>query len=177
MTVSDIIEHYDLAPHPEGGFYRRTYASPITTDYRGGYRPVCTAILFLLKAGQYSRLHRIPQDEMWHFYLGDPLRLAMIEPNGESREVLLGQNILAGQIVQFSVPAGSWFGAAPAKNSAYCLVGCTVAPGFRMDELELGEGNDLLALFPSARHVIEEFCPSHVKVNTSVTSTPPKSCI
>lgn len=161
MTESEIIGYYNLAPHPEGGFYRRTYASPVTTDYRGTYRPVCTAIVFLLKAGQYSRLHRIPQDEMWHFYLGDPLRLAMIAPDGEPREVLLGQDILAGQSVQFCVPAGSWFGATPAKSSGYCFVGCTVAPGFRMDELELGEGKDLLVRFPSARHVIEEFCPPH----------------
>lgn len=170
MTESDIIKHYDLSPHPEGGFYRRTYASPVATAFRGSNRPVCTAILFLLKAGQYSRLHRIPQDEMWHFYLGGPLRLATITPDGEAHEVILGQNILADQMVQYTVAAGSWFGATPAENSAYSLVGCTVAPGFCLDELELGDEKNLLAHFPSARHVIEEFCPPHVKMNTCVTS-------
>ena len=177
MTYKEIIKHYDLSPHPEGGFYRRTYASPVATAFRGSNRPVCTAILFLLTAGQYSRLHRIPQDEMWHFYLGGALRLAMITPEGDTQEIFLGQDILADQMVQYTVPAGSWFGATPAENSAYSLVGCTVAPGFCMDELELGDEKDLLAVFPSAHHVIKEFCPPHVRVNICVTSTPPNSCI
>ena len=161
LDANEIIAHYKLAPHPEGGFYRRTYASEVQTFFLGSKRPVCTAILFLLKAGQYSRLHRIPQDEMWHFYLGDPLRLAIISPAGETNEIILGNDIAAGQLIQYNVPATSWFGASPARNSAFSLVGCTVAPGFCMDELELGEAEALLPLFPSARHLIEEFCPPH----------------
>lgn len=90
MTAQDIIEHYKLSPHPEGGFYRRTYAAKINTDFRNLSRPVSTAILFLLREGQYSRLHRLPQDEMWHFYLGGPLRLVSIGERGEVSEVILG---------------------------------------------------------------------------------------
>ncbi len=161
MTDIEIIEHYGLTPHPEGGFYRRTYASSVRITYRDCERPVSTAILFLLKEGQYSRLHRIPQDEMWHFYLGGPLRLVLITPAGDAREILLGQDICAGQLMQYNVPGGSWFGATPARGSAYSLVGCTVSPGFRMEELQLGEAKDLHALFPSARHIIDEFCPPH----------------
>ncbi|MBQ9407281.1 MAG: cupin domain-containing protein [Desulfovibrio sp.] len=160
MTDSEIIAYYGLTPHPEGGFYRRTYASSVLTEYGGSKRPVCTAILFLLKAGQYSRLHCIPQDEMWHFYLGGPLRLVLITPDRASFEIVLGQNVSAGHRLQYSVPGGSWFGATPAQGSSYSLVGCTVAPGFCMDELKLGEAHDLLDMFPSASHIITEFCPT-----------------
>lgn len=166
LTEREIIEHYGLTPHPEGGFYRRTYASTLTFAYQGCERPVCTAILFLLKAGQYSRLHSIPQDEMWHFYHGGALRLAVITPDGKSREIIMGQNLRAGEVVQYSVPGGSWFGATPAQGSPYSFVGCTVAPGFRFEELQLGERHALMALFPSAGEIIEEFCPPHHKVSS-----------
>ncbi len=167
MTDIEIIEHYGLTPHPEGGFYRRSHASSVSMTYRGSERPVGTAILFLLKAGQYSRLHRIPQDEMWHFYLGGPLRLVLIRPDGDTQEVILGQDIGAGQEVQYCVPGGSWFGATPDQGSDYSLVGCTVSPGFRMDELQLGEAKDLHAQFPSATHIIDEFC-SLAKASTAM---------
>ncbi len=163
MTDREIIDHYGLAPHPEGGFYSCTYASPLYTDFRDCKRPVCTAILFLLKAGQYSRLHRIPQDEIWHFYRGGPLRLVEIRPNGEVHEVILGQDISDRQMVQYCVQGGSWFGATPAENSAFSFVGCTVSPGFLMDELQLAEAEDLLPLFPLASHIIQEFCPPHIR--------------
>ncbi|MBQ7606361.1 MAG: cupin domain-containing protein [Desulfovibrionaceae bacterium] len=161
MTDADIIKHYSLKQHPEGGMYLRTYASSDWIEYRGYKRPVSTAILFLLKEGQYSRLHRIPQDEMWHFYLGGPLRLVIIAHTGDVQDILLGQDILAGQRIQYTVPGGSWFGATPARKSAFSFVGCTVAPGFRFEELQLAEKSDLLPLFPSASQIIEEFCPPH----------------
>ena len=62
-------------------------------------------------------------------------------------------------MLQYSVTAGSWFGATPAKGSQFSLVGCTVAPGFSMQNLELGEADELHTLFPSAAHIIKEFCP------------------
>ena len=158
MTSKDLIAHFDLTAHPEGGFYRRTYAATLPIDFNGRTRHVCTAILFLLEACQYSRLHRIPQDEIWHFYCGDPLRLVMLLPNGTVREVILGHEILAGQFVQYCVPAGAWFGAAPCIGGAYSFVGCTVSPGFVMEELEFGERDSLLKLFPGGEKIIREFC-------------------
>lgn len=161
MTAKEIIDYYTLLPHPEGGYYRRTYASALDTNLRGKNRPVCTAILFLLESGQYSRLHRIPQDEMWHFYLGDPLRLVEIRSDGETHEILMGHDIRAHQKLQYSVQGGSWFGATPFSKNGFSLVGCTVSPGFLMEELQLGNAEELTALFPSASHTIQEFCPPH----------------
>ena len=163
MDAQSIIEHYGLKPHPEGGFYCRTYAATFPVTYCQKTRPVSTAILFLLKAGQYSRLHRLPQDEMWHFYLGDPLRLVVLTAEG-SREVILGHDIQANQYLQYSVQGGAWFGAKPATGSAYSFVGCTVSPGFMMEDLELGEQDSLLAKYPEAAALIKEFSPPSTKL-------------
>lgn len=165
MKADSLIAHLELSPHPEGGFYRRSYCSAELVPSKAlpcgmrGPRPLSTAILFLLKEGQYSRLHRIRQDELWHFYLGGPLRLAQIDPHGLNREILLGPDLLNGQHPQYAVPAGHWFGATPAPGSAFSLVGCTVAPGFDFADLDLGCREKLLAAYPEAAACIGEFCP------------------
>lgn len=165
MDFQHIIDHLALAPHPEGGYYRRTYCSGhalAAQDMPCGFdrpRPVSTAILFLLRAGQYSRLHRIRQDELWHFHLGGPLRLAWIDREGQPHETLVGPDILNGQVLQWAVPGGCWFGATPAPGSAYSLVGCTVAPGFDFSDLCLGSRVELESRYPLALDCIREFCP------------------
>ena len=162
MDSSLLIEHFGMLPHPEGGFYRETYrsaghipASGLPESFAGS-RAFSTAILFLLRGGERSRLHRIRQDEVWHFYLGGPLRLVMLEEQG-ARSVILGPDVLAGQMVQFTVPAGFWFGAAPCEGTTFALTGCTVAPGFDFADFELGQREELEREFPGARECIREF--------------------
>ena len=104
-------------------------------------------------------MHRIRQDELWHFHLGGPLRLACIDTHGQPREVILGPNIMAGQHVQFTIPGGCWFGATPAPGSEFALVGCTVSPGFDMEDLRLGQPEELTLRYPNAKDCIREFCP------------------
>ena len=172
MDASNIIEKLALVPHPEGGYYRRTYQCGQVLTPRGmpcGFeqpRPVSTAILFLLRAGQYSRLHRIRQDELWHFHLGGPLRLVWIDKVGRAREVILGPDIFNGQTLQFAVPGGQWFGATPAPGSGFSLVGCTVAPGFDFTDLHLARRHELERRFPLALDCIREFCPPDAPTNT-----------
>ncbi|WAW10660.1 cupin domain-containing protein [Oxalobacter vibrioformis] len=158
--AEEIISHYRLTPHPEGGFYRETYRSseviPVHCLPEGfmAARNVCTAILYLLEKNDFSALHRIRQDEMWHFYLGGALHLVMISPEGRFTEVLLGQDITAGEYVQYVVPAGYWFGARPVEGCAFSFVGCTVAPGFDFDDFELGKRAELLDSFPRHKNLI-----------------------
>ncbi len=158
-----IIKHFGMRPHPEGGHYVRTYRSAgvISQSALGnrfnGERPCSTAILYLLREGEISRLHRIRQDEIWHFYLGGPLRLPVISPRGELAETCLGRDILAGQYLQYAIPGGHWFAATPAPGSAYTLAGCTVAPGFDFADFELGEEKQLKHAFPHLFPAIREF--------------------
>lgn len=149
-----LIRELSLLPHPEGGFYRETYRSP-TLDDRG--RPAATMIYFLLVQGHVSRLHRLDADEGWHLYLGGPLDIYELDEHDADsalRITTLGTDLARGERPQHIVPAGRWFGAAPAARAAYALVGCSVAPGFDFAKFELGERSSLTERFPSARELI-----------------------
>jgi Uncharacterized conserved protein len=168
-SAKELIEIYNLLPHPEGGFYCETYRSegiiPAEVMYDArhaikGNRNFCTAILFLLLQGDKSSLHRIKQDEIWHYYLGAPIRLVMFLPSGEFREIVIGPDPRNGQHLQYAVPAGTWFGAKPntqCGDADYSFVGCTVAPGFDFEDFELGKRDRLAQLFPQHKPIIEEF--------------------
>nr|WP_298686527.1 cupin domain-containing protein [uncultured Dongia sp.] len=159
--IDKLVTRLKLAPHPEGGFYRETYRATETLPNAGlpsrfhGNRAQSTAIYYLLRAGDRSKLHRIKSDEVWHFYDGDPLVIVAIAPNGQLTETTLGRDFASGQIPQHVVPAGHWFGAIPAKGSAFSLTGCTVAPGFDFADFELAQRDRLLAEFRQHRAWIE----------------------
>lgn len=152
ITIEELIKLYAMKPHPEGGFYRETYRSRATANGRN----ICTAIYFLLPAGAKSRLHRLGSDELWHFYLGGPITIAQIFPDGREERVALGPDPKAGQVQQHAVPAGCWFGAYPAPGTKYALVGCTVAPGFDFDDFEIGGSAALLKDFPNSAELIKK---------------------
>lgn len=126
MTADDIIDMLGLAPHPEGGFYRETFRDPHAIDGRS----VGTAIYFLLRAGEASRLHRVDAAEIWHHYAGAPLKLTVGD-----KDIRLGTDLAAGERPQAVVPAGVW--QAAESLGAWTLVGCTVAPGFEFSAFEL----------------------------------------
>lgn len=154
-TIRDLVKRFELTPHPEGGYFRESYRSPETFQTPRGARSATTAIYFLLPEGNVSKLHRIQSDEIWHFYLGGPLRLTEIHPDGNRREVVLGPDVKARQVLQHVVPAGVWFGATPDKGSDFSFVGCTVAPGFDFADFELGKRSELVKRFPMQRASIE----------------------
>lgn len=161
VTANDLIKIYDLQPHPEGGFFRETYRDDSVIPKQGlpekfnGPRHFSTAIYFLLPAGAKSSLHRILSDEVWHFYLGDPLTVVEIDSTGKVIKTILGRDVLRGQKVQHVVMAGHWFGAYPNDGGTFSFVGCTVAPGFDFADFEMAKREDLLKVFPHAREVIE----------------------
>lgn len=125
-----IIRKLELAPHPEGGWYRQTWVAA------GPGRPSGTAILFLLAAGERSHWHRVDADEIWHFHAGSPLWLHRAErAEGPRQSLRLGPDVLGGEAPQGLVPAGWWQAAEP--TGAWSLVGCTVSPGFRFEGFEL----------------------------------------
>lgn len=148
-----------LAPHPEGGFFRETWRSAETAEGLparfGGPRALGTSILYLLRAGERSRLHRLRADEVWHFHEGGPLHLHLFGPAEGYRRLALGRDPERGERLQAVVPAGAWFGAEPAEGAAFALVGCTCAPGFEYGDFELGTREDLLARFPADRALVE----------------------
>lgn len=131
MTAREVIDLFDLEPHPEGGHYRETWRGPDGADGRS----VGTAIYFLLAKGERSAWHRIDAEEIWHWYAGDPLTLTTSEDGIDSRSTRLGRRLREGERPQEVVPAGAWQMAESLGD--WTLVGCTVAPGFRFEGFEL----------------------------------------
>ena len=135
-----------LAPHPEGGFYRETWRSPVElapealpTGYPGP-RAAMTSILFLLPTGVTSARHRVRSEELWLHQQGDDVELgigATIDAaNAAGGRTLLGQG--ADASLQVIVPAGQWQKATALEGPAgYALVGCVVAPGFDFADFEM----------------------------------------
>lgn len=128
--IQTLIDRLQLQPHPEGGWYRELYRSPILLDTPRGSRSALTTIYYLLAAGQIGRWHVVESDEIWHFYSGDPLDLFTYNP--ESRQLRCNQlSSSIGNPVAI-VPPGIWQAAKPTGD--YALVGCTVGPGFDFDD-------------------------------------------
>lgn len=160
-TARAWVDHLNLESHPEGGYYRETYRSSDAVSERAlpdrfdGARDVAALIYFLLPAGSFSALHRIQQDEIWHFYAGDPLVLHKITPEGSYQTCTLGRTVEEGKCLQAVVPAGTWFGATVRSDDGYALVGCTTAPAFEFADFELAEREALVQAYPQHRDVIE----------------------
>jgi predicted cupin superfamily sugar epimerase len=95
-----------------------------------GDRPMSTAIYYLLEPGTYSEMHVLASDEIFHFYLGDPVEMLQLHPDGSSAVFTLGPDLQAGQHVQLVVPAGVWQGTRLIEGGKVALLGCTVTPGF-----------------------------------------------
>ncbi len=133
LGVKEIIRLLDMAPHPEGGWYKETFRDPAETDGRS----VGTSIYFLIEAGDVSAWHRIDATEIWHWYAGGPLSLT-VSPDGtlsKTRSTVLGPDLRQGHRPQFVVPANAW--QTGESLGAWTLCGCTVSPGFRFESFEL----------------------------------------
>lgn len=118
-------------------------------------RAASTAIYFLLEGENFSGFHRLRSDEVWHFYAGAPLTVHVIDPKGKYSTILLGSSFEAGQVFQAVVRAGCWFASHIADWKSWALVGCTVAPGFEFEDLEMAKRAELVERYPEQREVIE----------------------
>jgi predicted cupin superfamily sugar epimerase len=164
MTAAQLIQHLDLQPHPEGGFYREVYRSagtisssclPSTFD---GERNFSTSIYYLLQKGDYSAFHRIRSDEIWHFYTGGSLLLHLIDEAGIYHCLRLGNKLAEGDTFQVVMPARVWFAAEPATGTDYTLAGCTVSPGFDFLDFEMAEKNLMERQFPHLNEIVHRLC-------------------
>jgi predicted cupin superfamily sugar epimerase len=155
------IDGLQLRRHPEGGWFRETYrceegvARPHLPGRFGGDRAFSTAIYFLLDGSDFSALHRIKQDEVFHFYDGSALTIHVIDGQGTYSTITVGRDLQAGEVPQAVVKAGCLFGATVNDPRSYVLCGCTVAPGFDFADFEMPGREELCRLYPQHRPVIE----------------------
>lgn len=150
MTAQEIKHLLNLDPHPvEGGYFRRTYTSSANLETPRGPRPQGTAIYYLLEAGVFSEMHVLDSDEIFHFYLGDPVEMLQLRPDGGSTVVTLGADLAAGQHLQVLVPAGVWQGMRLVGSGQVALFGCTVVPGFNYADYRNASCAELASRWPN----------------------------
>lgn len=155
--IHALIEHFGLTTLPsEGTLFASTYRSADDTPSGGPYGTAIIA-MYCAEPVSHSVFHRLPVDEVWHFYRGDPLRLMLLFPDGSSRDVIMGNDPLQGHQVQFVVPAGVWQAGHLVAGGRYALFGCTMAPGFTSDMFEGGTRAQLLNTHPDRRRDIDRF--------------------
>jgi uncharacterized protein len=165
-TAEEIIRALELVPHPkEGGYFRETYrdgemwpSAALQGRYQGT-RSASTAIYYLLTPNTFSALHRLQTDEIFHFYLGGPVRMLQLFPDGTGRTLQLGPGVLAGQQLQVIVPRGIWQGSFLEAGSDFALLGCTVAPGFDFADYESGDRERLLGQYPEFADLVRRLTP------------------
>jgi predicted cupin superfamily sugar epimerase len=164
MTAEDVIQLLQLVPlNLEGGFFRETYRSrwKVLPDSLPagvkGTRSIGTSIYYLITRDSFSTLHRLPGTEIFHFYLGDPVVMLQLHPNGESQIVTLGHNLYVGQQLQVVVRGGVWQGCRLLKDGEWALMGTTMSPGFDYSDYETALRDDLIAQFPAAEELIRQY--------------------
>lgn len=152
LSADDVIASLQLVPHPEGGFFAESFRAetlPFPLPERGP-RSASTAIYFLLRAQEFSALHVVSSDEVWHHYYGDVLELHCFDLTQQHRQVHLGPDLLSGQRPQHVVRRAELQGARVQPGRyGFALCGCTVAPGFDFADFRMPPRAELLALLPA----------------------------
>lgn len=162
-TSSYWIQHLQLAPHPEGGFYREQYRSNIEISIKNlpiGYtapRRIATSIYYLLRSEDISRLHRLRSDELWYFHTGSPIKIIYLDAEGKKHTNILGNNHEKAEHYSLLIPAGCIFCAEINTENSFTLVSCVVTPGFEFDDFEIFDKEDLIQAYPKHASLIEKF--------------------
>ena len=144
----------------EGGYFSETYRSTESVSREclparySGARTFGTCIYYLLEPHTFSELHRVASDEIFHFYLGDPVEMLQLWPDGSAKRVLIGSDLERGMAPQLIVPRGVWQGTRLMAGGEFALLGCTVSPGFEYADYESGSRAALSGAYPEYREMI-----------------------
>jgi predicted cupin superfamily sugar epimerase len=164
MTAEEVKQILQLEPlRMEGGFFRETYRSRwmISPDYlpegMRGMHSIGTAIYFMITPESFSRLHRVPGSEIFHFYMGDPIQMLQLLPDGSHQVLTIGTDLASGARPQVIVRGHVWMGCKLAPGGKLALMGTTMSPGFAQSDYEGGNRADLSAQYPAAADLIREF--------------------
>lgn len=162
LSAADVIRLLDLKPLTiEGGFFRETYRSPQTIDLPlyGAPRSLATAIYYLLTPETFSRMHCVAGEEIFHFYLGDPVEMIQLQHDGSGEIIVMGQDIAAGMRLQHVVPGECWQGARLRSGGRFALMGTTMSPGFDYADYATPDGDSLDQQYPHFAELIRALTP------------------
>jgi predicted cupin superfamily sugar epimerase len=154
--AQNIIKIFELEPHIEGGWFRRTFQSDRTYDTIGlsGTRHCTTSIVYLLSKSEFSAFHKLKQYETWHFYAGDQIIIYWFDANGTLQSKILGNNYDKGDVPQLTINPDTYFAAELMECSEYAFVGCSVSPGFDYADFSIASRSELITLYPEHSKII-----------------------
>lgn len=163
-TAEYWIQHLNLKPHPEGGFFNEVFRSSINIskdELPVGYkssRRVATCIYYMLRSNDISKMHRLRSDEIWFYHYGSPAKIIYIDPEGKKHKFFLGPNHEKAEQFHIHIPAGNIFAAEVTQSDSYCLMSCVVAPGFEFEDFELFPKEELIQAYPKHADLFEKYC-------------------
>jgi len=164
-TAQQLIDHLKMQLIPsEGAWFAPTYVSSEAiageaVSHVSGMHHAYSAIYALETRRDFSALHRLATDELWHFYGGSAIEMLLLYPDGHGETVVIGADVLGGQRPQFLVPRGVWQGSRPvgSNEGSYSFFGTTLTPGFEYSDYEQGYRDELQSLYPAFAQMIAAF--------------------
>lgn len=152
-----VIARLGLTPLPhEGGFFREIWTSSARLS---SGRAAASAIYFLMAPNDFSALHRMAVEELWHFHAGDPVEHVQLDAKaGGAIVTRLGPEILNGDRPWLAVASKVWQGAriVPGAGRGWALLSCAVSPAWDRAEFELGNAGELRRWFPANERWVRE---------------------
>jgi predicted cupin superfamily sugar epimerase len=167
VTPAQIIELLHLSRHPTCGFVRETYRSSlklpeslVDRPSQGG-RFLGSVLYFLVTPDAQIRLHRIPSDQVYHHYLGDPLDVLLLYVDGSADVITVGADLQAGMRPQLFIPGGTFHTSRLPSKASFALLGTSEWVSVEPPDVELGDPKVLMKQYPGLAHVIEAFTEHH----------------
>ncbi|MCF8365088.1 MAG: cupin domain-containing protein [Bacteroidales bacterium] len=168
MDATQIIEKLGLIPlSDEGGYYRETFKSADSLNGLclpkgfSGKHSISTCIYYLITPESFSEIHKLPTEEIWHFYLGDTAEQIQISPEGEIKKIRFGDDLFSGEIPQVIVPGNTWQGTKLVDGGKFALFGTTMSPGFEFSDYVPGNQKKLEEAYPAVEHDIASYFHHH----------------
>jgi predicted cupin superfamily sugar epimerase len=158
QSASYYINHLQLQPHPEGGYYKEMFRSEQKVVRAGSsaIKQACTSIYYLLEDEDFSGFHRIASDELWYFHKGASLLIHVIDEQGGYSRIELSDELTG--TLSAVVKAGLWFASEIPSKKGFALVSCAVAPGFEFSEFEMAEKDTMIALYSQHNELLKRLC-------------------
>ena len=162
-TAEQIKAMLGLEPHPTCGFVAETYRSPLKIPVGAlphayeSERPYASALYFLVTPQAQIVMHRIRSDQLYHHYLGDPLEVLMLFPDGTGAVAAVGSDLAAGERPQLFIPGGTFHTSRLASEASFALLASTEWPGVEPPDVEHGDIEELMMAYPDFREQIRAF--------------------
>ena len=163
LTADEVRRLLNLQPHATCGFVRVTFISEkrvapggLPPPFAEG-RPVGSALYFMVTPDRPVRLHRIRNDQLYHYYLGDPIEVLMLHADGTSKRVIVGPDLRGEQRVQLLIPGNTFHTARVIGRRRWFLGASTECPGVEPADVEMGDINALAAKYPDVAEDLRAF--------------------